>query len=229
MERDKSLTDKTIKFSKKIGMDILGFADPKYFTRFPLRNRPEAYLKNAKTVIILGVYLYDIILDTWSQDQINGKSFHYLDSILENGCYKIKSFLQEFNYESVIVPYNPGLYLKDSAVLAGMGTIGKNNLLLTEAHGSQVRLRCLITEAPLITGQPIFENKLCKDCNKCIEACPAGALKGGYNKDACLSYNLANLRKLSRFSSIWCNICIETCPFVKEVNKSNFEGYFQDS
>lgn len=227
MEGDQKLTGELIKFSNKSGIDIIGFADPKEFKRFKVENRPETYLENGQTVIVIGIYLYDIILDSWSQDQTTGKSFHFLDSILENRAHCIKDFLLGKRYKSKIIPYNPGIFLKDLAALAGLGPIGKNNLLISDKFGSQVRLRAIVTEAPLVTGNPIEENKYCKDCNICISSCPAKALTPeAYNKQVCLSYNLSNLLKLSDYTSIWCNICIESCPYSKKNPISNLKGYF---
>ncbi|MFW9822839.1 MAG: hypothetical protein ACFFE4_07890 [Candidatus Thorarchaeota archaeon] len=226
MKRDQKLTEHLIQFSYKIGIDIIGFAHPNGYKRFKKENRPETYLEDVQTVIVIGIHLYDIILDAWSQDQTTGKSFHYLDSILESRAYQIKDFLLQNKYKSKILPYQPGLFLKDSAVLAGLGPIGKNNLFISKNFGSQVRLRAIVTEAPLITENPVEDNENCKTCDICITNCPAKALTSeGYNKQACLSYNLANLRMLSKYTSIWCNECIETCPYSRKSQKSNLKGY----
>lgn len=211
----RELTADLKKFAKKIGLNVIGFADPEKFVRFPKQNRPEKYLKNAKSVILIGIHLFDEILDIFCVDPISGKSYHYLDSILEIKCYKIIEFLSEKGHTTKIIPYNPGLFLKDSAVLAGIGIIGKNNLLITKNYGSQVRLRGLVSTAPLQPGDVIEKNQYCKDCKECINACPADALRGGYNREICLSYNLKHLKKLSDNTSIWCNICLEQCPHYK--------------
>jgi epoxyqueuosine reductase len=100
--------------------------------------------------------------------------------------------------------------------LAGIGSIGKNNLLITKKYGSQVRLRALVTSAPLICGTPIYKSEYCKECNICIESCPAKAFTNGkYNKKLCLEYNYANWKELSDYTVIWCNKCIESCPIGK--------------
>lgn len=227
MNRDQKLTDHLIQYAYKIGIDLIGFVHPKEYERFKKENRPEAYLENVQTVIVIGIHVYDILLDAWSQDQATGKSFHYLDSILESRAYRIKDFLFQKIYNSIILPYSPGLFLKDSATLAGLGPIGKNNLFISKQFGPQVRLRAIATEAPLKTGIPTKKNKYCNGCDLCIVNCPAKALTpDGYNKKACLSYNIANLRMLSEYTSIWCNICIETCPYSKKDLKSNLKGYF---
>ena len=148
MEQISGLTKKVKEFCERIGVDIVGFAAPHLYKRFPEYNRPEFYLKESKTVIIIGLYLYDIILDAWSQDQKSGRNYQFADAILENLGQMIKQFLSDQGYNSEIIPYTPGLFIKDSAALAGIGPIGKNNLLLTEQFGSQVRLRALTTTAP---------------------------------------------------------------------------------
>jgi epoxyqueuosine reductase len=70
-----------------------------------------------------------------------------------------------------------GIYLKDAAVPAGLGCIGKNNLLLTPAFGPLVRLRALLIEAPLEpTGPSAFDP--CTGCPApCRSACPRHAFE----------------------------------------------------
>jgi epoxyqueuosine reductase QueG len=218
MNRDKRLTNDVKKYCRKIGLDLVGFADPIHFNRFPKNNRPDYYLQNCKSVIIIGIHIYDLILDAWHY-QFEGKdNFHFADSILENYCYRLKKFLLNKGFNLKVIPYKPGFFLKDSAALAGIGPIGKNNLLITKDYASQVRLRAVITDAPLMTGDPIYENTHCNNCSICHESCPANAFPGGkYDKELCLSYNLSNLRKLSEYTAIWCNICIESCPLRKKI------------
>jgi epoxyqueuosine reductase len=213
MEQVRDFTKKLIKFSKKIGVDLIGFADPKLFDHFAKEFQPYAYLKETKSVIIIGIHLYDIMLDVWSKNEEIGKSIQFADSILKNYCNSISKFLSKHDYKSKIIPYNPGLYLKDSAALAGIGPIGKNNLLITKEFGSQVRLRAIVTAAPLEFGNPIYESSYCKECHNCIDACPANAFPNQlYSKSICLDYNHLNWRKLSNYTRLWCNKCIESCP-----------------
>lgn len=80
--------------------------------------------------------------------------------------------------ESHPLPYHierGGLYLKDMAALAGLGRIGKNNMLVTPQFGPRVRLRGLITTADLPTTEcPAFDP--CTDCPMaCRTACPVDA------------------------------------------------------
>lgn len=216
MTRNKKLTETILTYAEDIGIDCIGFADPKHFRRFPEKNRPEKYLQDPKTVIVIGLFLYDIILDAWSQNHKRGKSHHFMDAVIENLCHKMDRFISANGYESEIISYAPGLFLKDSAALAGMGPIGRHNLLITESFGSQIRLRALVTRAPLICGQPITESVYCKTCNMCISACPANAFRNNtYTKSLCYNYSTTHLRELSQHTSIWCNECIDACPVGK--------------
>jgi len=213
MNRDSSLTKRIVKYCEMIGIDVVGFCDPMLYNEHVKGARPGSFLNETRTVVVIGLHLNDLILDIWYQDKKSNKSFHFADSIIEGlGC-KLKDFISEEGFKSEMISYNPGLYLKDTAALAGIGPIGKNNLLITQKFGSQVRLRALVTDAPLCMGVPIFESEYCKDCEICAKSCPAEALKdGSYNKRRCLAYSQSHLKVLSDTSDIWCNICIESCP-----------------
>jgi len=216
VERDKDLTKKLRRYCRKKGIDVVGFADPNLFKQFPKYNQPKYYLKNSQTVIILGMHLYDIILDAWNNNPQTGEHFHFADSILVRYCNQVKNFLEKREYKSKIISYSPGFFLKDISALAGIGPIGKNNLLISKEFGSQVRLRALTTTATLELGTPIYKSKYCEECNKCIENCPAKAFpEGKYSKEICLPYCLSHIRMLSEHTAIWCNVCIESCPIGK--------------
>ncbi|MFW9996767.1 MAG: hypothetical protein ACFFD4_32295 [Candidatus Odinarchaeota archaeon] len=221
MDLDSGLTEEIRKYCADLGVDVVGFADPELFNRFPRENRPEFFLETTKTVIVIGIHLDDLILDTWYFDQESGKNFQFADSILNNYCYRMRNFLIKKGYSSKVIPYSPGFFLKDSAALAGIGFIGKNNLLITEKFGPQIRLRALVTAAPLEHDKPVLESKYCENCSKCIDACPAKALKSGkYSKDACYPYQISHLRQLSAKTAVWCNICIDACPVGKRTGSA---------
>ena len=80
-----------------------------------------------------------------------------------------------------------GAFLKDAAVLAGLGVIGRNNLLVTPRFGPRVRLRALRVDRPVTGPGPLADFAPCKDCDgPCQRACPAAAFDGGrYNRNRC--------------------------------------------
>jgi len=71
-----------------------------------------------------------------------------------------------------------GIYLKDAAVLAGLGCIGRNNLLITPDYGGRIRLRALLIEGKLPPTGPVDYDP-CRECEEfCRNACPQRAFDG---------------------------------------------------
>lgn len=68
-----------------------------------------------------------------------------------------------------------GVWLKDSAVVAGLGVVGKNNLLITKEYGPRVRLRAMFLSADLPSTGPIDWDP-CDGCDMpCRKSCPQNA------------------------------------------------------
>ena len=93
---------------------------------------------------------------------------------------KLKRYIEE-NYPHIQVypkPYHVekgGIYLKDAAVAAGLGCIGRNNLLITPEYGARVRLRAIAVSAKLPASVPAAFDP-CEGCPRpCEAACPRQA------------------------------------------------------
>jgi len=68
-----------------------------------------------------------------------------------------------------------GVYVKDAAVLAGLGCIGRSNIVVSPEHGPRIRLRVLLLDAELTPTGPIAFDP-CRGCGKpCRTACPQQA------------------------------------------------------
>ncbi|MCG8633418.1 MAG: epoxyqueuosine reductase [Desulfobacterales bacterium] len=86
---------------------------------------------------------------------------------------------KEKNIGAIKIPYyveQGGVFVKDAAVLAGLGCIGRNNILVTPEYGPRVRLRVLFLAADLpSTGIKNYDP--CGNCEQfCKKACPMGAM-----------------------------------------------------
>lgn len=97
---------------------------------------------------------------------ITGKLADWLEHKTDMRCFKL--------------PYNiekGGIYLKDAAVLAGIGCIGMNNLVITPQFGPRQRIRVMLVNAVLpSTGSMDFDP--CNGCDMpCRKVCPQQAFK----------------------------------------------------
>ncbi len=196
------------------GADLVGFANIERFDRYPQENRPP---ERTETVIVLAIWMEDPILDLWlhlpSWKAHNRPSRAFEDEILRGVSLRLSLLLERERYWAEPAPYEPGLYLKEAGVLAGLGVIGKNNLLITEKYGPRVRLRTVNTSAPIKPDPIIVNRDYCLKCNLCIDSCPAKAFNTGkYDKDTCLSYCQNNLEEVSKYSVLWCIQCSNVCP-----------------
>lgn len=74
------------------------------------------------------------------------------------------------------------------AARAGLGFIGKNRMLINPRLGPQIFLAEIVTSLRLQPDEPI--KTYCSNCNKCLTACPTGALTSDGRLDAnkCISY-----------------------------------------
>jgi len=107
------------------------------------------------------------------------------------------------------------------AVRAGLGFIGKNRMLINPTFGPQIFLGEIITPLKLQTDQPIATN--CSDCDKCIAACPTGALRANGFLDAskCINYLTIeykgevppDLAKKIGDRLFGCDDCVLACPY----------------
>jgi len=122
------------------------------------------------------------------------------------------------------------------AARAGLGFIGKNHTLINPEIGPQILLGEIITTLKLETDEPITGN--CSDCNKCIEACPTGALRadGQFDANKCISYLTieykgeipADLAKKIGDRLFGCDECVLACPYQQKAlvcKNKQFEFY----
>ena len=162
-----------------------------------------------------------------------GKDYHFV----------IKDKLQLlFNHiKENIYPSLEGRIFTDSAPVldrvwaakSGLGWIGKNTNLIHKKLGSYVLIGELITNLELASGEPVKE--ACGGCQRCIDACPTGALLAPYKLDAnkCISYLTIEHREEipSEFEgqfenwAFGCDICQEACPWNWKARPTKEEAF----
>jgi epoxyqueuosine reductase len=101
-----------------------------------------------------------------------------------------------------------GIFLKDAAVLAGLGCIGKNNLFVTPEFGPRIRLRAMVINEVLPYTGPIDFDP-CEDCPMpCIKACPQQAFGSKIYSKKQLGLERLPART-GVYSRILCNVQME--------------------
>jgi epoxyqueuosine reductase len=104
---------------------------------------------------------------------------------------------------------------------AGLGFIGKNHMLINPELGPEIFLGEIITDLGLESDELVAAD--CAGCNKCVEACPTGALRGDGQFDAnkCISYLTiehkgeipADLATKVGDRLFGCDECVLACPY----------------
>ncbi len=107
------------------------------------------------------------------------------------------------------------------AARAGLGFIGKNHMLINPKLGCQITLGEVITTLKLQTDEPITAD--CSNCDKCIDACPTGALRpdGQFDANKCISYLTIEyegrippaLAEKIGDRLFGCDECVLACPY----------------
>ena len=118
---------------------------------------------------------------------------------------------------------------KTVAARAGLGWIGKNCLLVTPQYGPAVRISSLLTDAPLVCGEPVTRSR-CGACGRCVEHCPAQALKGalweaGMPRDElvdavkCREKQLEIMAERTGIEADLCGKCFAVCAYTEKYLK----------
>ena len=197
---------------------------------FEKRTNPAKLVEDAKSIISL---LYNYNTNQAQEDPrapvlskyAYGKDYHF---VMKEKMHRLFEFINS-NFGPV-----QGRVFTDSAPVlerawaqrAGLGWIGKNSNLISQKYGSFVFIGELIVELELEYNQ-VQEKDRCGSCNRCVEACPTGAILSNRTVDAglCISYQTIENRgeiaselqgKLeNRFFG--CDICQDVCPWNNKV------------
>ena len=128
---------------------------------------------------------------------------------------------QRVNPEKLLGPISQ----KAIASLSGMGWIGKNGLLITEAYGPRQRMGAVLTDMPVTRMAKLVDNQ-CGDCTACIDRCAMKVLKGPEfkhhpeSRDLVIDWSKCGVYEAKLIGDgskpeMACGRCISVCPFSK--------------
>ncbi|MGG3609143.1 tRNA epoxyqueuosine(34) reductase QueG [Priestia megaterium] len=212
------LKEEIISYSKEVGIDKIGFASASMFDE--LKNRllaqqelgyasgfeesdiekrvdPTLVVPKARSIISIALAYPSKLKDapkSTKEDRRGifcraswGQDYH---TVLRDRLQKLETFIKEKVPAAILQSMVDTGELSDRAVAerAGIGWSGKNCAIITPEFGSYVYLGEMITDIPFPPDKPIEDG--CGTCNKCVDACPTGALVTGgqLNSQRCIAF-----------------------------------------
>jgi epoxyqueuosine reductase QueG len=174
-------------FSAGLGADVVGFASVADYgsSRSP---DPATTLRGVKSMVVLGYREVNGSLE--SENTRSGMAARMgCMELMFRDSYLLARYLEGRSgaKAAVIAPSYPldmgpdvlglrgDVSLRHAAVAAGLGVLGRHNLLIHPRLGTRIVLSAVLTDLVLESDPPV-EQELCDDCGLCVEACPARAL-----------------------------------------------------
>lgn len=134
---------------------------------------------------------------------------------------RIDIFLREFGGQQKCYVDTGPILERDHAAQAGIGWHGKSTMLIDEKLGTWFFLAEILTTLELPVDKPARDR--CGTCERCITACPTGAITAPHKVDArrCISYLTIELkssiplelRPLIGDRIFGCDDCLDACPW----------------
>lgn len=182
--------------------------------------------------VSLGVRLSRRILEDVEDHPTKLYYYHYrqLNYTLDRAALKVVDFIQTSGYQALPIPSSQTVdwknqrgHLSHKAVgrRAGIGWMGRNNLLVNSTYGAQIRYVTVLTDMPLSASSPIED--ACGDCRACSDVCPAGAIGSSwesFNRERCLE-KLKEFSKRHNIGHYICGICVRACYGSKKMLPPN--------
>lgn len=232
-----SLKKQLLAKCRSLGITLVGFAPVERWEKPPheLPNTlspwipeefwPQSIYPEAKTVIVIGLPVPLPIVETAPSIYYH-ELYKIVNAMLDSKAYELANFLVEKGEGAIYLPRDaygdikiliekPFAFFshKHAAYLAGLGSFGQNNVLLTPEYGPRVRFTSIFTTA-VIEPTPLKMKDLCTRCLLCVKNCPVNAIPRNGNfpppldKRSCAERS-AKLRDEYRSP---CGICIKVCP-----------------
>lgn len=219
-----------------LGADVCGIASADDFCDAPSGFHPRDLFAGCKSVIVFAVALPSALYDADTRivyNHANNGCITKVDQIaLEASCR-----LEAEGIHCIPVPCDAPyehweaerlrgqgiLSMRHAAVLAGLGGLGKNTLLINKTYGNRLTIGAVLTDIAL-ESDPRTESLCINSCRRCLDACPQKALDGiTAQQNLCRPHAYGTNAR--GFSVCNCNRCRTVCPLAKglKVSKEQVE------
>jgi epoxyqueuosine reductase len=209
------------KIALQEGASLFGGARPSDLGERHL-SLPSRVVEGLDWAISMAFHLSDRVLE----DVLTGPTklyfFHYqrVNVLLDELALKVTNFIQGRGWDALPIPASQiidwesqraHVSHKHVAQKAGIGWIGRNNLLVTHSFGSRQRLVTVLTDMPLKTDEPVPLS--CLECRACISSCPSQSIKEkpeNFDHVGCY-HQIKALVKTAGISQNICGLCVKAC------------------
>jgi epoxyqueuosine reductase len=207
--------------SQRWGGDLFGVADLSQ-TRLATCGLGENTLSELPFGISIGMRLSDAVVEDIDDHPTLLYLHHYRQAnyILDRLAFHVGALIQNMGGKALPIAASQimdwerqkgHLSHKQLAQAAGIGWLGRNNLIVHPEYGARIRLVSVLTDLPLLTDEPL--KRSCGECRQCIAVCPAGAIKEqveGFDHLACFE-KLKEFRNKYNIGQYICGICVKAC------------------
>ena len=215
------ITSEIVKeYGANAGANVVGIAASKDFGMAPDGFKPTDVLPECLSVIVFGASFKPEALNDIAE---YSTSRNTMLTAMTDIAKKVEKRIKADGFKTKAISAAGGKWidgdgrkeqfgyisLKHAAEIAGLGVIGKNYLLTNPQYGNLLWLSAVLTDAELAPDERV-QSAMCENCNKCVEACPVGALNDItlFRKKECSSFFVIEDRKFM----IKCFCCRTVCP-----------------
>lgn len=206
---------------------------------------PRNALRSARSIIVAGVpYMMRTPSDSLPQYQgpyiFLSRYWRHARRVYVSLGRLIAEYLQKQGIEAKEAGHR-SIPIKPAAVRAGLANYGKNAIVYNKHFGSWVWWFAVLTEAELEITEADDED-ICGECDRCIKACPMGAIHEPYRLDfqMCRVYlSHSSLQDVGEIADslkekmgnclCGCEICQDVCPLNRKVEPVETDTTFDYS
>ena len=196
-------------YARSIGINDIGYA----------QMTPDLLIKDKflqyPNTIVLNMEMNQKILETApgpDAKKLNDDTYAKLADL----TYKLSDYLREHGFATEVAhPYGGVVNFSALGQYAGLGYIGRNNLLISPKLGPRQKVSAIFVSIANLPKSSTVDHSwipdYCTKCGKCIKACPEKALIE--TETCCGTKEIKLVQKNCIGCSQGCTYCIEACPF----------------
>jgi epoxyqueuosine reductase len=187
---------------------------------------PQKVLPGARSIVVLALNYFQGQEERLSHSDATGRIARYAwgddyHEVFGTKLDEVDQFLRRFGGQQKCYVDTGPILERDHAAQAGIGWHGKNTMLIDAQLGTWFFLAEILTTLELPPDAPVSDR--CGTCERCIKACPTGAITAPHRLDArrCISYLTIELkgsiplefRPLIGDRIFGCDDCLDVCPW----------------